>query len=152
MKTATAPAAAPDDVDPTAVPAPVVVGYDGVMDGLGAVRWALEALPIDTPIIVVSALGHERRLPIPFPRLESAEVLRARLEELWMEDAQAIDSELELLVEQDAPAAALLRVAQERGARLVILGHRRRGRLGVLHASVAHDLIEHSPVPVVVVP
>ena len=85
-------------------PAPVVVGYDGLMDGLDAVCWALEELPADTPIVVVSALGRERQLPFPFPRPQSSEALRARLEALWMEDAGAVDSELELRIEEGAPA------------------------------------------------
>ena len=79
-------------------------------------------------------------------------MLRARLEALWMEDAEAVDSELELCIEEGAPAAALIRVAEERGARLVVVGHRRRGRLAPLQASVAHDTIERSAIPVVVVP
>jgi nucleotide-binding universal stress UspA family protein len=138
--------------NPVPDPAPVVVGYDGIMEGLHAVLWALEELPPDTPIVVVSALGQERSLPLPFPRLESRDVLRARLEAFWMEDAEAVDSEVDLQVEDGQPAAALLRVAEDGDARMIVVGHRRRGRLGILHASVAHDVIERSPIPVVVVP
>jgi nucleotide-binding universal stress UspA family protein len=129
-----------------------VVGYDGLMDGLDAVCWALEELGVDTPIIVVSALGRERQLPFPLPRAQTREVLRARLEALWMEDAEAVDSELELRIEEGRPTEALIRVAQERGARLIVVGHRHRGRLAALQASVAHDTVERSPIPVVVVP
>jgi nucleotide-binding universal stress UspA family protein len=148
----TATIATPDAPRPivAASPDPVVVGYDGMLDGLDAVCWALEELAADTPIVVVSALGRERQLPFPFPQAERPDVLRARLEALWMEDAAAVDSELELRIEKGAPAAALLRVAQERGARLIVVGHH-RGRLGALQASVAHDLIERSSIPVVVV-
>jgi nucleotide-binding universal stress UspA family protein len=135
-----------------AAPDPVVVGYDGMLDGLDAVCWTLEELPVDTPIVVVSALGRERQLPFPLPRAERPDVLRARLEALWMEDAAAVDSELELCIQEGAPAEALVRVAQERGARLIVVGHRRRRRLGALQASVAHDVIERSSIPVVVVP
>jgi nucleotide-binding universal stress UspA family protein len=151
---ATATAAPPQPHRPivAASPDPVVVGYDGMLDGLDAVCWTLEELPVDTPIVVVSALGRERQLPFGLPRPERPEVLRARLEALWMEDAAAVDSELELCIEEGAPAAALLRVAQQRGARLIVVGHRRRGRLGALQASVAHDLVDRSSIPVVVVP
>ena len=145
----------PDAAGASASPAaaPVVVGYDAVEGALGAVSWALEEVPPDTPIIVVGALGRERRLPLPLPRSASPDVLRARLEALWMEDDEVLDSELELRVEHGSPADTLIRVARDRDARLIVVGHRSHGRLGgVVRASVAHDLLDRSPVPVVVVP
>ena len=55
------PRRVPDDLQPGRIP--VGVGYDCVMEGLSAVRWALDELPPDTPIVVVSAYGPERSLP-----------------------------------------------------------------------------------------
>lgn len=129
---------------------PVLVGYDGSLEAWCALRHALTHLPPETPIVVVSALGRERAMPLP--RLEGMDEVRARLEALYLEDTDAVDAELELVVEDGAPGPALVRLAEERGAQLVVVGHHRRGRLGILHASVAGHLLEHSPVPVLVVP
>ncbi len=128
----------------------VVVGYDGTGAALQALRWALDHAPPDEQIVVVSSLGRERALPVP--ELRGTEDARARFEALWMEDAEVLDGEVELVVDEGAPGPALARVATERSARLIVVGHHRRGRLGVLHASVARDLLELSPVPVCVVP
>ena len=132
--------------------ASVVVGYDGTLEGLGAVRWALEHARPDQPIVVVSAVGREPgALPIPAaPGRE--ERARATLEALWMEDADALDDEVELVVTEEPPAEALAAVGRTRGAELIVVGHRRRGRMGALHASVAQHLLEQAECPVVVVP
>jgi nucleotide-binding universal stress UspA family protein len=131
---------------------PVVIGYDGIDEAVGALSWALEELPPDTPIIIVSATGRERRLPLPLPRAPRADLLRARLEALWMQDDEVLDDEAELRVEEGPPAATLARIAAQRGARLIVVGHRPRGSLGALRSSVAHDLLDRSSVPVLVVP
>lgn len=128
----------------------VVVGYDGTGASLLALRWALEQASPDEPIVVVSSLARERALPIP--QLTGTEAARTRLEELWAEDADVLDGEVELVIDEGAPGPALARVARERGARLIVVGHHRRGRLGIVHASVARDLLELSSVPVCVVP
>jgi len=128
----------------------VVVGYDGTGAGLQALRWALEETAPQEQIVVVSSLRRERALPLP--ELRDTRAVRARLEALWAEDGDVLDDEVELVIDDGAPAPTLARMAQERRARLIVVGHHRRGRLGVLYASVARDLLEISPVPVCVVP
>ena len=131
---------------------PVLVGYDGSIESWNALRYALGELAPGTRIIVVSALRRERALPLPVPSFRGAETAHARLEALYLSDTEAIDDDLELVVEDAAPGPALLRLADERDARLIIVGHHHRGRSARLHASVVDHLLRHSPVPVVVVP
>jgi len=129
----------------------ILTGYDGTLEGLGALRWALEHAEGDENIVVLSSVGRERG-PLTLPALPGrSDRARALLESLWMEDAEALDSEIELVVDEDAPAEALARIAEERRARLVVVGHRRRGRAAALHVSVAGRLLELAPCPVVVV-
>ena len=129
----------------------IITGYDGTLEGLGALRWALENAAADEGVIVLSSVGRERG-PLTLPALPGREDrARALLESLWMEDAEALDSEVELVVDPEAPAEAMARMAQERGARLVVVGHRRRGRAAALHVSVAGRLLDLAPCPVVVV-
>ena len=55
------------------------------------------------------------------------------------------------LIEGD-PAEALLRVAQSRDAREIVVGSRGLGRFRSILGSVSHDLLERADRPVVIVP
>ena len=55
------------------------------------------------------------------------------------------------LIEGD-PADALLRVAQSRDAREIVVGSRGRGRFRSILGSVSHELLERADRPVVIVP
>jgi nucleotide-binding universal stress UspA family protein len=58
--------------------------------------------------------------------------------------------EVRRVVERDRPAPALLE--QAAGAQLVVVGSRGRGGLaGMLLGSVSHNVLHHSPCPVLVV-
>jgi nucleotide-binding universal stress UspA family protein len=63
----------------------------------------------------------------------------------------AVGEETELVVERGLPSQVLLRIARERGAQRIVLGHHRR-RLGAILPSVLRDVLAHADVPVVVVP
>ncbi len=53
----------------------------------------------------------------------------------------------------DRPAVTLVRVAEDCGARMIVVGSRGEGPItGALLGSVPHKLIQISPVPVLVVP
>lgn len=131
----------------------VVFGYDGTLGSLEALRWLLDHAWPRQRTVVVSTVGQEESL-LALPRRPGAEQrARAMLEALWMEDEQALDAEVEMLVERDAPVDGLVRLARERDADLIVVGHQHRhGVDGVLHVSVARHLIDHAPCPVLVVP
>ena len=74
------------------------------------------------------------------------------LEALWMEDAQALDAEIELVDATAPPVACLTRVATEREAAMIVVGHQdRHGVEAMLHTSVAGGLLDAAPCPVLVV-
>lgn len=69
------------------------------------------------------------------------------------ERAGAADAEVRLLPPGPAPADAMIAVAAEEGARLLVVGSRGQSALrSTLLGSVTRDLAARSPVPVLVVP
>ena len=113
---------------------PVVVGYDGSDACLAALRWALARTPPGERVVVVGARAGDA------------------LDALWDADGDALGDDVELVVDERSPVDALTGTARELGASLIVVGHERRhGATALLHASVAHGLLEHAGVPVVVV-
>jgi nucleotide-binding universal stress UspA family protein len=140
----------------TDTPSPcVVVGYDGTREGAAALRWALENTPAGCAVVAVAVRGTE---PAPLPGGERVARVGTRVthsdHELWRGwdyDGEAVGDEAELVVEQGLPSQVLLRIARERRAQLIVLGHHRR-RLGAILPSVLRDVLAQADVPVVVVP
>jgi hypothetical protein len=113
---------------------PVVVGYDGSDACLAALQWTLAHTPPGDPVVVVGARASDA------------------LDALWDADGDVLGDDVELVVDEREPVDALTATARERGASLIVVGHERRhGATSLLHASVAHGLLEHAGVPVVVV-
>ena len=130
-----------------------VVGYDGSERSLAAVRWALEHVGPDDPITLVAALGHEASpLPGGLVHLWPGEIVRSAeaIARAWARDGDALESEVELVIQRGAPADLLARVAEERDAEVIVVGKERRW-LGLLRASVARDLLKRARRAVVVV-
>jgi nucleotide-binding universal stress UspA family protein len=133
----------------------VVVGYDGTEQGTAALRWALENASPGCAVVAVAARGTE---PAPLPGGERIARVGTRVTHSdhtlwrgWDHDVDAVGDEVELVVEQGLPSEVLLRVARDRGAELIVIGHHRR-RLGAVLPSVLRDVLAHADIPVVVVP
>ena len=135
----------------------VVVGVDGTPHSDQALAWAAdEAVLRDARLVVV----HAWRVPAvvrgvtlpPLPdRAPFAEAAAAVLREAVNSvDARRLPNGVESrLVEGDA-SAALVRAARD--AEVLVVGSRRRGRLGeLLLGSVSRQVAHDAPVPVVVV-
>jgi len=133
----------------------VLVGYDGTPEGTAALRWAIEHARPDEPVLAVAALGTE---PAPVPGGERLARVGTRVNRddrrvwtAWEHDAEAVGDEAELVVERGLPSTVLLRLADERHASAIVLGHHHR-RLGAVLPSVLRDVLAAAEVPVVVVP
>jgi nucleotide-binding universal stress UspA family protein len=153
----------PREVNPSLPP--ILVGYDGSACAARAIDAAATLFPGRRAIVLYVA---SRVVP---ERVRTASVERVR-EELIEEvrvaarrEAAAVAEEgthlawragLEakpLAVEtEDGPADAIVRVARNESAAAVVLGRPSRTRLGsLLPGSVSRRVVDHCPVPVVVV-
>ncbi|HMM94076.1 universal stress protein [Phycicoccus sp.] len=145
---------------PPVEPHRVVVGADGSDAGGRALAAAVEeAATVGGSVTAVTAwtLEIEDGIVVTEPgsarwaRVESrlAEATRGALEAAR---AAHPDVAVDVLVRNEKPATALLAVAAERGADLVVVGRRGRGGFtGLLMGSVSRTVVQRSSVPVAVV-
>jgi nucleotide-binding universal stress UspA family protein len=132
----------------------IVVGYDGSDCAKHALRTAIElAKALGEEVIVtfgyeLSPLGGEVRDYSDSVR----ELAHKRVTEAG-ELANSEDVKVEAVVAEQDPAAALVSVAEERDARLIVVGsHGERPLSAALLRSVPHKLLHLSHRPVLVVP
>ena len=133
---------------------PVVVGVDGSENGQRALHVAArQAARTDRPLVVVHAVGlteviDGRHVPSHDHR---SEITRQVLE--WCASLEGECHDVESLVLDGSPVDVLLRAARELDASLVVVGRRGAGgRPELLLGSTAHQVVEHSTCPVLVVP
>jgi Universal stress protein family. len=135
----------------------VVVGYDATAASERALSWAVARAGADGQVVIVHAaqqqpdrLRRPAMRPNEFARLARA---RATSELPFLERRDVYDvAECERQVRDDAPASALMAVADEIDAHEIVVGCRRQGRLRSVSGSVSAELLAHSERPVVVVP
>jgi nucleotide-binding universal stress UspA family protein len=132
----------------------IIVGYDGSECAKEALRVAVDVgRAYGEPVTVafgyqVSPVGGE----VHDYHLALRDLATKRLQEakaLVGDDAGQIDA----VIVEDAPAAALVQLATERDARLIVVGTRGERPLhGALLGSTPHKLLQLSDRPVLVVP
>ena len=136
---------------------PVVVGVDGSDDSAEALRWAIQYATADgAPITAVHAfspwVGTEMSIP-PFDYQRWKDSIDSDFREIWSKPL--LDSKVpyrQRLLEAE-PAPALLQIAEEEDAQLIVIGRHGHSRwsphlLGGITAKVLH----RSNLPVAVVP
>ena len=140
---------------------PIVVGLDGPANSATALRWAIDsALLAGSDICVVHAL--EPLMPTTSPDIprevlsEAGTALHERaredLEE-WIHPLRDAGTPYRRRVTDGSAADAILRVADDERARMIVVGRRGLGTFArLLLGSVGHRLAQQSPIPVVVVP
>jgi hypothetical protein len=127
-------------------PSTLVAGYDGSEGSAAAVRWAAARVAPDGRLVVVCAAHAGTPAPVSSRRRDRA---RAGLEALWMEEDALADADVELLVEDAAPAEALCRVALDAAADGIVVGRR---HAGPFNADTVRHLLDLADLPVTVVP
>jgi nucleotide-binding universal stress UspA family protein len=134
----------------------IVVGYDGsVCAGLALERALDLALALGDPLLVAYAAEPPGRSAGE----EFGEHRRA-LEEIGnaatgqaVQRARERGVEAEAMVVAQRPAEALIQLADERGARMIVVGASGEGPIaGAILGSVPYKLLHRSTVPVLVVP
>jgi nucleotide-binding universal stress UspA family protein len=151
----------------------IVVGVDGSPGSDGALRWALaEARLRRVPVRVVNvyeppqlaAIGPPTGAagvlvpPAPEEELERLRAAARTTSQRVLDDAiermggdAKAGVEIERAVLEGSPAATLIDAG--RSAELLVLGSRGRGGfVGLLLGSVSHQLAQHPPCPVVILP
>lgn len=110
---------------------PCIVGVDGSIHGSAAAAWAA---PIANGLGVELVLVHARGL------LEGG-------------NGHAAAVQPGAVVEDGDPVSVLLRVAQDRGASMIVVGRRGSGtRPDLRLGSTSHQLAERAHCPVVIIP
>lgn len=138
----------------------IVVGIDGSQGSLVALRWAgVVAARLGLPLLAVEAWQ--------YPSSAGSPLGASHLPGTWRSD-QEVEAELRALVERElasvrdlevgvraghGPAAAALLAAAGQDTDLLVVGSRGMGGFaGLLVGSVSHQVTEHAPCPVTVVP
>jgi nucleotide-binding universal stress UspA family protein len=132
----------------------IVVGVDGSADAERALTFAAElAARTEAELVVANATGpgdvvHPRDVD-PYVDLGA----RRRLVEEWCAPLQGHALDLHLAVVAGDARSALLQVAEDRAADLLVVGSRGHGPVTrLLLGSVASSLAQHSEVPVTIIP
>ena len=133
----------------------IVIGADGSPGGGVAVEEGLELarltgtpvtfICVRHPIVLLGDPYYQRRLS---HQLAQA---RAALDEA-MEEADRVGVEADCEIAEGDPVDELIRAARYQEADLIVVGSRGLGAIaGALLGSVSKALVQHSPVPVLVV-
>jgi nucleotide-binding universal stress UspA family protein len=149
------PVAASRRADTSHAEAPlIVVGYDGSEESRMALAVAVERAGPDgtvVPVYVTVAAPDWLGASYYNQALEQAyQAAEARLAEIDDIDTGSAIVEPELI--EGDPAEALIRVAQSRDAREIVVGSRGLGRFRSVLGSVSHELLQRADRPVVIVP
>jgi len=133
----------------------IAVGVDGSVNAQRAVRFAAElAEGTGAYVVAVHAAAPGTAIDDPVDGPAAAHPTLTQLLEGWCAplERRGLDDH-DLVVAEGDPRTALLDIAEERGADLIVVGSRGLGPVSKLVlGSVASSLIHQSPVPVTVVP
>ena len=124
----------------------LVAGYDGSEGAAAAVRWAA-AHTMDGGRLVVVCAEHPG-VPRPAVTARTARA-KAGLETLWMVEDALVDADVDFVVADAAPAAALCRAADDAHADGIVVG---RHHAGPFNADTVRQLLQVTERPVTVVP
>jgi nucleotide-binding universal stress UspA family protein len=132
----------------------IVVGYDGSDCAREALRVGLEVgKAYGEPVIIVFGYEINRMAGEVKDYANSLRELAHKQLEHGIHQAQAAGVEVDAVIVEDAPAKALVEVAAERDARVIVVGTRGESPFrGALIGSTPHKLVNLSDRPVLVVP
>jgi nucleotide-binding universal stress UspA family protein len=132
----------------------IVVGYDGSDCAREALRVGMEIGKVFDEKVTI-AFGYEVNRMAGEVADYAASVRELAQKQLThgVHQAQAAGVEVEAVIIEDAPAKALVELAAERDARVIVVGTRGESPFhGALIGSTAHKLVNLSDRPVLVVP
>lgn len=132
----------------------IIVGVDGSVESKRALEFAIElASSFNAHLIACHVIGKLTRAA----EIGSADLDQYRtsvvqtFEEEWCKALDESGLRSQKITVDGNPVSSLMTIAEEEHADLLVLGSRRHTIESYL-GSTSHHLIEHSPIPVVVVP
>ena len=129
-----------------------VVGVDATEEGGRALAWTRSAAAADDLIVAVHAWDLPTMVGLDtvamIPVADMADVAERGLDEVV---DRLDDPRIEPVIHQGHAGRALVHIADEREADLIIVGHQGSGRASVVLGSTANHVIHHTERPVVVV-
>jgi nucleotide-binding universal stress UspA family protein len=143
--------------------APILICFDGsdearhAIEQAGAILGGGKAVVLNTWELLTLPVGgyglQDFSMGAPVVEVEQASRERAeRLAADGAELARAQGFDAEPAVKEGSPAGAILEAAEERDAKLIVIGSRGYGGLkGSVTGSVSNAVVHHSPRPVLVV-
>jgi nucleotide-binding universal stress UspA family protein len=134
----------------------IVVGVDGSENSLVAVAWAAAlARATGAEVVAVHALGLLDRLEPEHPVASQPhrDEIRERFEAEWCAPLDGPDLRCRRVVRDGSPVTALLAVADDEGADLIVVGSRGLGGYPEqLLGSTSTQVAQHAHCPVTIVP
>ena len=133
------------------------MGADGSVHSERSLQWSTElAVALGAEVIAVHALGmlsHLRTRTSPAPSNEHREEVRHLLEDEWTRTLRSSGVSYRCILVDGNPVVALMQVAAEQDADLIVVGTRGVGGFpGLQLGSTSHQLLQHARCPVVVIP
>ncbi len=134
----------------------IVVGLDGSTGSARALAWAIGlAELVSAEVVAVHGIGllswGDDGLPVPSQTMR-AEIER-RCREEWSEPLRSSEIVGRVEIRDGHPVSVMLSVIEALGADLAVVGSRGVGGFPeLLLGSTSHQLTQHCPVPVVIIP
>lgn len=133
----------------------ILVATDGSEHARRAVGWAADlAVLTGAEVIAAHAVGLLVTTPDgPVPSTPYHDRLWSRLDGEWTEDLRAAGVPLRTVLVEGSAVTAILRVAEDEDADLVVVGSRGAGGFSDLHlGSTSHQVALYADRPVTIVP
>lgn len=138
----------------------IVVGIDGSPGANRAASWAIDLARRTGAEIVAVHVGQQPASDIaaygfvaPLPVLDWQDEVRGQFQEEWCQPLRRAGVRYRTIFEEGAAGAQLVAIADREGAAMIVTGSRGFGALReALLGSVSHYVVQHSDLPVVVVP
>ena len=133
----------------------ILVATDGSEHARRAVCWAADlAVLTGAEVIAAHAVGLLVTTPDgPAPSTPYHDRLRALLEGEWTEDLRAVEVPVRCVLVEGSAVTAILSLAEDEDADLVVVGSRGAGGFSDLHlGSTSHQVALYANRPVTIVP
>lgn len=142
---------------------PILLCTDGSEAAIAALRTGLALLAVDAPLIVVAVIPEADMMDLTGTGFAGGTITQSEFDAIAKADQElgrtAVESartelglaDVETVVVPGAPGPVICQLAEDRGARAIVMGTRGLGRIRrVLLGSVADHVVRNAPCTVVV--